>query len=795
MRNKLIKLSVPTFTVLAILTACIPDTPVNLKIPEKQATSSVLSKTAITGKTEFPEVITPVNTSSGYKRDKNGVAYFAGNSSQSSHTSPWPLSKGEKSGRDSSLTSPSQASSIHAGSAHHQTFGTKATLSDIAPKATVSIIYPPDAGDDANKVVATGLTDDSGIFTINPDNSFSPANGSIFVLEAVKRIGAAGNSVMTIRTYIKRNGSGWDSMTTPGVYINTKTTALSVIDIYDNSIIPDQTINKIAISGTAPNLVSTPSAVGSVTVSTINSVADIVTTLLTENVDPVQNIGFLNNKYFIKKEPNHSVAGVIATHSCPGCDLKYENLSNKNFSSGDLSNANFTGANLTGANLFNATLTGATFTGADLSGTQWFDGFFCNIGSIGTCSPHLGEYRANTVTFGQQSAPSVAMDKDGNFIVVWATNSDEIYAFEVGGKKFSSAGIPLNPVDIPINTYTSNAQVAPKIAMDSDGSFVVVWQSFNQEGEFSDWGIFGQRYSSVGDQVGTEFQINTYTTANQTNPAIAMDNNGDFVVAWQSGSYGALGNQDGAGYGIFAQKYNKNGARVGFEFQVNSYTSGYQQFPSIAIDADGDFIIAWDGSGPGDVQGIFAKIFYAEGLSQENEFKVNTVDASQETNPSVAMDDYGDFVVTWTSASHHGLDDQYYGIFGQRFSASLVAQGSEFQVNSYTTNSQQYSSVSMDNEGNFVVVWQSLNEEVLDAESITLGFQPLNGIFGQRFSADGSDIGGEFQVNGVARDQQTSANVKMDKTGNFIVTWQSYGQDGSFYGISVKRYNSSGQSQ
>ena len=62
-------------------------------------------------------------------------------------------------------------------------------------------------------------------------------------------------------------------------------------------------------------------------------------------------------------------------------------------------------------------------------------------------------------------------------------------------------------------------------------------------------GIYAQRYNAARVVQEAEFQVNTYTTVDQTDPSIAIDNNGDFVIAWQSDG------QDGDGHGIFAQRY------------------------------------------------------------------------------------------------------------------------------------------------------------------------------------------------------------------------------------------------
>ena len=85
--------------------------------------------------------------------------------------------------------------------------------------------------------------------------------------------------------------------------------------------------------------------------------------------------------------------------------------------------------------------------------------------------------------------------------------------------------------------------------------------------------------------VGGEFLVNTTTADSQTRASMAMDADGDFVVAWQSNL------QDGSGNGIFAQRYNAAGVAQGIEFRVNTTTANFQVSPDIAMDADGDFVV------------------------------------------------------------------------------------------------------------------------------------------------------------------------------------------------------------
>lgn len=81
--------------------------------------------------------------------------------------------------------------------------------------------------------------------------------------------------------------------------------------------------------------------------------------------------------------------------------------------------------------------------------------------------------------------------------------------------------------------------------MDAEGNFVIVWISFDQDDDNDVF--FSQRYNADGLTQGDAFQVNTMTASNSS--CIAMDTNGNFIINWQSL------NQDDNGYGIYAQRY------------------------------------------------------------------------------------------------------------------------------------------------------------------------------------------------------------------------------------------------
>jgi hypothetical protein len=332
-------------------------------------------------------------------------------------------------------------------------------------------------------------------------------------------------------------------------------------------------------------------------------------------------------------------------------------------------------------------------------------------------------------------------------------------------------GQPVGP-EFLVNAYTTGDQGQPVAAMDPSGSFVVVWTSLPAQ-DGSGYGVFGQRYDGSGAPVGPEFRVNSYTTGAQFNPSVAASDLGDFVVVWQS-----VG-QDGSSYGVFGQRYASSGTPLGLEFRVNSYTTNDQSYPSVAADSSGNFVVVWTSSTQ-DVSGdgVFGQRYAGSGAPLGPEFRVNAYTTGSQLDPAVAADPSGNFVVTWAGGAQDGSS---YGVFGQRYAGSGTPLGSEFRVNTYTTDNQGLPAVAADASGGFVVAWTSFGQ---DGDS--------RGVFGQRYAGSGAALGPEFRVNTFTTGLQEIPSVAVDASGNFVVVWDSGGQDGSIGGVFGQRYDSAG---
>jgi hypothetical protein len=280
-----------------------------------------------------------------------------------------------------------------------------------------------------------------------------------------------------------------------------------------------------------------------------------------------------------------------------------------------------------------------------------------------------------------------------------------------------------------------------------------------------------------------EFVVNNYTNGDQKEPVIAMNNAGNFVTVWS-------GEGPGDDSGIFAQRYDSSGLAQGSEVRVNTFTTNKQVSPSVAMDSAGDFVISWDSySQDGFNYGVYAQRYNADGskpLLNGSEFRVNTFTSFTQNKSSVAMDSAGDFVISWNDTSRR--DGYGYAIYAQRYNSDgskPLLNGSEFRVNTFTDQNQRDSSIAMDSSGDFVVTWMSYSQD-----------GSRYGIFAQRYNSDGSKPlgnGSEFLVNSITAGGQIKPTVAMDSAGDFVIAWEDYSNhDGSGRGIFARRYDSTG---
>jgi hypothetical protein len=320
-------------------------------------------------------------------------------------------------------------------------------------------------------------------------------------------------------------------------------------------------------------------------------------------------------------------------------------------------------------------------------------------------------------------SPAISWHPAGGFVVVWetgyTTNAD------VWGQRFDAAGTTVG-AQFRVNTYTTDNQRQPDIAVTPDGQYVVVWQSRTQDGDGQ--GVYGQRLDAAGAALGAEFRVNDVILSDQAAPAVAPTAQGGFVVVWQSAGL------DGSGTAIRGKRFARDGTPLGAEFAVNTYTLSDQDAPAVAADWAGNFVVSWTSLGQdGAARGIFAQRFLSDGQRRGAEFRVNTYTTDEQMQSDVVVDPVGNTSIVWSS---NGQDGSFGGVFAQRY-------GGLYAV-----------SLQVDRSGNRVL-------EPGETADVVPGWYNLNGAaqtFGGSLISFGGPAGATYTVTDASASYGTVAN-------------------------------------
>ncbi len=159
------------------------------------------------------------------------------------------------------------------------------------------------------------------------------------------------------------------------------------------------------------------------------------------------------------------------------------------------------------------------------------------------------------------------MTPNGTFVVAWQSREYNYNRTNVRAQRFDAAGTPRED-HVQVNTNPINGTsflASVSMAVDPEGNFVVVWP--DNEGEVS-----GQRFAASGARLGTEFRVNTDEALTQLHPSVAMDGQGGFLVTWDKsaagsrylGVFGQRYAADGSRLGGQFQVHSGNGEGHGY---------------------------------------------------------------------------------------------------------------------------------------------------------------------------------------------------------------------------------------
>jgi len=399
-------------------------------------------------------------------------------------------------------------------------------------------------------------------------------------------------------------------------------------------------------------------------------------------------------------------------------------------------------------------------------------------------------FRVNTDTeYAMQLRPDISFDDDGNFIIAWEDkrNGDwDIYA-----QRYLSDGTTLGD-NFKINDDTPRtSQRNASISSDIIGSFIVCWEDDRMD--YKD--VFAQRFDNDATPVGVNYQVNTDTVNSyQFYSEISVAENGNFMITWEDHRFSFNGE-------IFSQSYFNDGTTMGENFKVNNDVGSENQgYPSIAVDGNENFIVAWTDSREGD-ENIYAQRFGADGTAHGDNFKVNddTYPNIIHWTPSLAADAEGNFIIAWEDY-RSGYDSD---IYAQRYTNDGTPIDSNFKVNYLGANMHYAPKVVCYENGDFIIVWGDAEDGGLvrsmhqDLELHQFADEPAYqnwtepDVWAQRFSGDGTALGENFRVNDDnSTAYQQNPALAISENGEFIIAWED-ARNGD-WDIYYQRYENDG---
>jgi len=280
---------------------------------------------------------------------------------------------------------------------------------------------------------------------------------------------------------------------------------------------------------------------------------------------------------------------------------------------------------------------------------QRFDAAGNRIGGEVTLAGNVGPASSTSIR--------IAGLSNGGYALAWESPDDS--GGGVFTRRFDASGQAAGPQQSAA-AITLDTQSTPTITGLADGGYVVLWQtSIGGTSPAPGWDVKGQRFDAAGHKVGGEFQVNTTAAGNQLEAATAALAKGGFVVVWRS-------HHEGDGQGdVYAQRFDASGAKVGGEVRVNSYAVGAQGAPDVVALADGGFAVAWTSTGQDSTGGgIYAQRFDAAGARVGSEFRLNEHTLGNQYDVDLAARTDGGFSAVWTSEAQDGNGA---GVFGRSF--------------------------------------------------------------------------------------------------------------------------------
>lgn len=251
--------------------------------------------------------------------------------------------------------------------------------------------------------------------------------------------------------------------------------------------------------------------------------------------------------------------------------------------------------------------------------------------------------------------------------------------------------------EFQVNTYADGTQFEPSAAPLADGGYVVVWASDAQDG--AGFGIYAQRYDDDDTPVGAEMRLNAHAAGSQSAPVVAGPKAGGFVVAWQTSA------ADRSNAGVFVRRFDASGLAAGTETALGAALERkggqLQAAPALTVLEDGGYYVVWavwdEDRGTSD---LFGRRFDAEGMAAGPAVVLAADVAGDDPRPEIASLADGSIAVTWAAERAGG-----FRIAARRYDADGAAETNPIRVTAGTVRAHPRPVIAGLADGDLAIAW------------------------------------------------------------------------------------------
>jgi len=338
--------------------------------------------------------------------------------------------------------------------------------------------------------------------------------------------------------------------------------------------------------------------------------------------------------------------------------------------------------------------------------------------------------------------PQVAFDADGNAIAVWINDGSEVFA-----NKYTASTASWGSVAERIDSLPA-AVADLRLAVGNDGTAVAVWSKSKGQAR----NIQAARYNGTSWEAHVNLESNNGIAQS---PQVVVDGAGNAIVVWLQ--------PDNSVNSIWYNFYDAGGVGWGTE-DVLELTDDVAYAPQVAMDSNGDAIVAWAQDNGSGTNAIYAAK-YTAGASWSAAESIGAGTSNGYT-AQIAMDTDGNAIAIWyqlTSTSPYYV----YSLWGNRYSAGAWGTAEEIEN---AVNIVAPPQVAFDAQGNGITVWKNSNGRL---RYNTYGFTSGWG------TADNVESG---------TDPAFIPQLAVDTEGHAIVVWRQYSSGTFIYSMWASRY-------